>query len=109
MTQQEHAAAQSELTPELLAEIERKYDPELAFRPTGRTIAIVISTALVAMAVYHFYVAGFALIRELLHRGIHLAELPGSGLARPAQRLSTPCSAATGRCAKESGLLLPRL
>lgn len=77
MTQQEPAAAQSELTPELLAEIERKYDPELAFRPTGRTIAIVISTALVAMAVYHFYAAGFALIRELLHRGIHLAFVLG--------------------------------
>ena len=30
-----------------------------------------------AMSVYHFYAAGFALIRELLHRGIHLAFVLG--------------------------------
>ena len=35
-----------ELTPEQLHEIERRYDPELAFRPTGRGMAIVISVAL---------------------------------------------------------------
>ncbi len=44
------ARPQKELTPELLAEIERKYDPELAFRPTGRAISLVISAALVAMS-----------------------------------------------------------
>ncbi|MDT8329400.1 MAG: TRAP transporter permease, partial [Roseovarius sp.] len=55
----------------------RKYDPELAFRPTGRSIGAVISIALVAMSAYHFYAAGFGLIRELLHRGIHLSFVLG--------------------------------
>ncbi|MBD8894325.1 TRAP transporter permease [Roseibium litorale] len=62
-----------ELTPEELAEIERKYDPELAFRPTGPKAAHVIGAILAAMSIYHFYAGGFALIPELLHRGIHLA------------------------------------
>lgn len=65
--------SEQELTPEMLAEIERKFDPETAFRPTGKAIAMIVMTALVAMSVYHFYASGFALIRELLHRGIHLA------------------------------------
>jgi len=65
------------LTPEQLAEIERKFDPELAFRQTGKTFTIIISTALVAMSAYHFYASGFGLIRELLHRGIYLSFVLG--------------------------------
>lgn len=70
---------QPELTAEQLAEIERKYDPETAYRPTGPKIAFLISAILVAMSVYHFYASGFGLIRELLHRGIHLAFVLGLG------------------------------
>lgn len=66
-----------QLSAEQLAELERKYDPETAFRPTGAKIAMVITTVLVAMSVYHFYASGFGLIRELLHRGIHLAFVLG--------------------------------
>lgn len=66
-----------QLTAEELAEIERKFDPETAFRPTGRNLAFIISAALVAMSVYHFYASGFGLIRELLHRGIHLSFVLG--------------------------------
>jgi len=66
-----------ELTPEQLAEIERKYDPETAFRATGKMLTIVVSLALVAMSLYHVYASGFALIRELLHRGIFLSFMLG--------------------------------
>src|SRR6056297_173957 len=66
-----------DLTPEELHEIERKYDPELAFRTTGRRIAFIVSISLVAMSAYHFYASGFGLIRELLHRGIHLSFVLG--------------------------------
>ncbi len=66
-----------ELTPEKLAEIERKYDPETAFRPTGPILGAIISALLVAMSVYHIYAAGFGLIRELLHRGIHISFVLG--------------------------------
>ncbi len=66
-----------ELTAEQLAEIERKYDPETAFRPTSGVVALFIAFALVAMSLYHFYASGFALIRELLHRGIHVSFVLG--------------------------------
>ncbi|MDE0969473.1 MAG: TRAP transporter permease [Octadecabacter sp.] len=61
------------LTSEQLAEIEREFDPETAFRPTGKKLGILIAGILVAMSVYHFYASGFGLIRELVHRGIHLS------------------------------------
>ena len=60
-----------------LAELERKYDPEMAFRPTGKTVGLIVTTALVAMSIYHYYAAGFGLIRELVHRGIHLSFVLG--------------------------------
>lgn len=66
-----------ELTADELAAIERKYDPELTFRPTGKSIGFIITAALVAMSAYHFYAAGFGLIREVLHRGIHLSFVLG--------------------------------
>lgn len=69
--------ADERLTEEQLQELERRYDPETAFRATGKTLAIAVSIALVAMSAYHFYASGFGLIRELLHRGIHLAFVLG--------------------------------
>ncbi|WP_298966862.1 TRAP transporter fused permease subunit [uncultured Roseibium sp.] len=60
-----------------LERIEREYDREMAFRLTGRNLTIAISAILVAMSVYHFYASGFGLIRELLHRGIHLSFVLG--------------------------------
>ncbi len=68
-----------QLTAEQLEEIERKYDPETAFRPTGPKIAMIITAILAAMSIYHFYASGFALVRELLHRGIHLSFVLGLG------------------------------
>ncbi|MEW7006915.1 TRAP transporter permease [Lentilitoribacter sp. EG35] len=67
----------SELTAEKLAEIERKFDPETAFRPIGKLLTPLIATILVAMAIYHLYASGPGLIRELLHRAIHLSFVLG--------------------------------
>ena len=64
---------QDRLTDAELAEIERKFDPETAFRPVFGALAIIISVALVAMALYHWWASGFGTVRELLHRGIHLS------------------------------------
>lgn len=66
-----------ELTPEELAKIEREFDPETAFRPTGKKLGFFIAAVLVVMSIYHFYASGFGLIRELLHRGIHLSFVLG--------------------------------
>ena len=60
-----------------LAELERKYDPEMAFRPTGKAVALLVTAALVAMSLYHYYAAGFGLVRELVHRGIHISFVLG--------------------------------
>lgn len=68
---------ESTLSAQELAAIERKYDPELAFRPTGQSLTIIISCVLVAMSGYHFYASGFGLVRELLHRGLHLSFVLG--------------------------------
>lgn len=68
---------QPKLSAEELVEIEREFDPETAFRPTGQWLAWVIAIALVSMSAYHFYASGFGLIRELLHRGIHLSFVLG--------------------------------
>ncbi|WP_299549029.1 TRAP transporter permease [uncultured Tateyamaria sp.] len=67
----------AELSEDELAAIERKYDPELAFRIPGRFMGMVISIPLVALALYQYYASGFGLIRELLHRGIFLAFMLG--------------------------------
>ena len=63
----------TERTSEELSEIERKFDPEMAFRPTGKFFGFLITFILVLMSAYHFYASGFGLVRELLHRGIHLS------------------------------------
>ncbi len=65
------------LSAEELKALERRYDRELAFRATGPQIAFVIGAALVAMSLYHFYASGFGLIREILHRGIHISFVMG--------------------------------
>jgi TRAP transporter 4TM/12TM fusion protein len=69
--------ASPELSAAELAEIERKYDPETAFRATGPMLALGVSALLVAMSVYHFYASGFGLIPELMHRAIHISFVLG--------------------------------
>ncbi len=61
----------------MLAEIERKYDPEIAFRPTGKSWQSGDHRGAGGMSVYHFYASGFGLVRELLHRGIYLSFVLG--------------------------------
>lgn len=67
------------LSREQLAEIESKYDPEMNFRQVSKWLGALISAILVAMTAYHFYASGFGLIRELLHRGIHISFVLGLG------------------------------
>ncbi|WP_420861252.1 TRAP transporter permease [Algirhabdus cladophorae] len=66
-----------ELSQEELAAIERKYDSESAFRPTGAKAGMVISAALVAMTLYHIYQSGFGTTNELMRFGVHLAFVLG--------------------------------
>ena len=63
-------------------ELEKKYDPQLSFRILGPKIDIVIISLLVSMSVYHFWASGFGLVREVLHRGIHISFVIGFILFR---------------------------
>ncbi|SAH86005.1 TRAP transporter%2C 4TM/12TM fusion protein [Bordetella ansorpii] len=49
------------------------YDSEIRFRPLGKTAAWIVSLLLVALSLFHYYTAGFGLLREATHRGVHLA------------------------------------
>ena len=60
-----------------LEEIEKKYDPQLSFREIGPKFNLIIVSLLVSMSVYHFWASGFGLVREVLHRGIHISFVIG--------------------------------
>jgi TRAP transporter 4TM/12TM fusion protein len=56
-----------------LRELEERFDPEVRFRPMARLAALLVGGALVVLSVFHTYTAGFGLLEETLHRGIHLS------------------------------------
>ncbi|AHV92892.1 TRAP transporter, 4TM/12TM fusion family protein [Bordetella holmesii ATCC 51541] len=49
------------------------YDSEIRFRPLDKTATWIVSLLLVTLSVFHYYTAGFGLLREATHRGVHLA------------------------------------
>jgi TRAP-type uncharacterized transport system fused permease subunit len=60
-----------------LQELEEKFDPEMRFRPSCRLPLQIIKWLLIALSCFHFYTAGFGLLRETTHRGVHLAFVLG--------------------------------
>ena len=60
-----------------LEEIEKKYEPQLSFREVGKKLNIIIFILLITMSIYHFWASGFGLVREVLHRGIHISYVIG--------------------------------
>ncbi|MDC0393271.1 TRAP transporter permease [Candidatus Pelagibacter sp.] len=60
-----------------LKKIEEKYDPQLSFRIIGPKLSFIVTTILVSMSLYHFWASGFGLVREVLHRGIHISYVIG--------------------------------
>ncbi len=65
------------LSEDELSAIERQFDPETAFRPMGKYLGMLVTFLLVSMSAYHFYASGFGLVRELVHRGIHISFVLG--------------------------------
>ncbi|WP_342642792.1 TRAP transporter permease [Rhodoligotrophos ferricapiens] len=62
-----------ELDEEKARELEEKFDSEIRFRPLSPVPGLIVGTALVALSIFHYYTAGFGLLPEMLHRGIHLS------------------------------------
>jgi TRAP transporter 4TM/12TM fusion protein len=57
--------------------LEEKFDPEMRFRPLGAKAAGLVAALLVALSLFHYYTAGFGLLQEITHRGVHLAFVLG--------------------------------
>lgn len=60
-----------------LQELEEKFDPEMRFRPTVPPATWLVTVLLIALSLFHYYTAGFGLLRETTHRGVHLAFVLG--------------------------------
>lgn len=60
-----------------LQELEEKFDPEMRFRPVVPPAVHIVKWLLIALSCFHFYTAGFGLLRETTHRGVHLAFVLG--------------------------------
>ncbi|HEY0824733.1 MAG TPA: TRAP transporter permease [Ramlibacter sp.] len=60
-----------------LQELEEKFDPEIRFRPTVSPATLLVMALLVTLSLFHYYTAGFGLLRETTHRGVHLAFVLG--------------------------------
>jgi TRAP transporter 4TM/12TM fusion protein len=56
-----------------VAELESKYDSEMRFRPMANVALKTVTFLLIALSAFHYYTAGFGLLREATHRGLHLA------------------------------------
>ena len=65
------------IDPRKLQELEEKFDPEMRFRPYVPPATRVVGTLLIVLSCFHYYTAGFGLLRETTHRGIHLAFVLG--------------------------------
>jgi TRAP transporter 4TM/12TM fusion protein len=60
-----------------LQELEEKFDPEMRFRPTAPPATQAVKWLLIALSCFHYYTAGFGLLPETTHRGVHLAFVLG--------------------------------
>ncbi len=54
-------------------ELEEKFDPEVRFRGLSPAAGWIVGAALVGLSIFHYYTAGFGLLSEIVHRGIHLS------------------------------------
>ncbi len=67
----------AEIDPRKLQELEEKFDPEMRFRPTLPPATLLVKWLLITLSCFHYYTAGFGLLRETTHRGVHLAFVLG--------------------------------
>ena len=60
-----------------LQALEEKFDPEMHFRPLTAAAASLVGALLIVLSIFHYYTAGFGLLQEITHRGVHLAFVLG--------------------------------
>ncbi|ERU28883.1 TRAP transporter permease [Brucella abortus] len=78
MTEEQNAKlTPMELDEVKARELEEKFDSEIRFRPLAPVAARIVGTLLIILSLFHYYTAGFGLLPEMIHRGIHLAFVLG--------------------------------
>ncbi len=65
------------LTDAELQKLEAELDPEMSFRPLLPTAAWLVAAMLLGLSFFHYYTAGFGLLPETTHRGVHMALVIG--------------------------------
>ncbi len=65
------------LDDKALQDLEQKFDPEMRFRPLPVAATTLVGALLIALSLFHYYTAGFGLLQEITHRGVHLAFVLG--------------------------------
>ena len=66
-----------QLDQEQSKRLEEEYDPELQMRPMNPPATWIVGALLFTLSCFHYYTAGFGLLREATHRGVHLAFVMG--------------------------------
>jgi TRAP transporter 4TM/12TM fusion protein len=60
-----------------LQKLEAELDPEMQFRPLLPSAAWLVAALLLGLSLFHYYTAGFGLLPETTHRGVHMALVVG--------------------------------
>ena len=60
-----------------LQKLEEQLDPEMQFRPLTPRAGWLVAGLLLALSSFHYYTAGFGLLPEATHRGVHLSFVLG--------------------------------
>ncbi len=64
-------------TVDELSRLEEELDPEMQFRKVPGGTGLLVGGLLLVLSFFHYYTAGFGLLREVTHRGVHLAFVLG--------------------------------
>lgn len=67
----------SQIDHDQVRKLEEQYDPEMQMRAMTSPATWIVGGLLFVLSCFHYYTAGFGLLREATHRGIHLAFVLG--------------------------------
>lgn len=67
------APKDSDLTPEEMEALVRKYDSETNFRRLGGITGLIVAGASIILSLFHIYTSGFGLLNEVMHRSVHMS------------------------------------